>query len=73
MAIVVQKYTSTEEIGLEVKPEKKILAWTSQRVCHKSEAKYFANSRGFLFFETSPKIDSDINRDRVKNTVTGVP
>ena len=23
-------------------------------------------------FETSPKIDSDINRNRVKNTVTGV-
>ena len=36
------------------------------------EAKAYADSRGSLFYETSPKIDSDINRNRTKNTVTGV-
>lgn len=54
-----------------VKPEKEILL-PGHREVSSDEAKYFADSRGFLFFETSPKIDSDINRNRVKNTVTGV-
>ena len=54
-----------------VKPEKEILL-PGHREVSSDEAKYFAESRGFLFFETSPKIDSDINRNRVKNTVTGV-
>merc|ERR1711991_1089735 len=54
-----------------VKPEKEILL-PGHREVSSDEAKYFADSRGFLFFETSPKIDSDINRNRVTNTVTGV-
>ena len=55
----------------QTKPEKEILL-PGHREVSSDEAKYFAESRGFLFFETSPKIDSDINRNRVKNTVTGV-
>ena len=54
-----------------VKPIKEILL-AGHREVSMDEANQFAENRGMLFFETSPKIDSDINRNRVKNTVTGV-
>ena len=42
------------------------------REVSKNEAEQVASMRGHLFYETSPKIDSDVNRNRTKNTVTGV-
>jgi GTPase SAR1 family protein len=53
------------------KPFKEILL-PGHREVSSAEAQEFSFDRGFLFHETSPKIDSDINRNRVKNTVTGV-
>ena len=53
------------------KPYKEILL-PGHRQVSSEEAREFSYNRGFMFHETSPKIDSDINRNRVKNTVTGV-